>query len=160
MITRSELNLTLAILRSAELGFLGLVTVTRRQTPFMHGRFPSESAGETGFRARCFLRQPLITWLKVAQRRPRGLVDERRGAMRGVVGARSARRVGAAARGLVSRGSAPKTVRRANMVRVGWLELCGLVGRVLRGGGAERVKRVTIQHPGGNSRATSKTLLL
>ena len=72
MITRSELSLTRATLRSAELGFLGFMTVTRRQMPFMHGRLPSDSAGETGLRALRFLRQPRITWLKVAQRTPRG----------------------------------------------------------------------------------------
>ena len=70
--TRSELNLTLAILRSAELGFLGFMMPTRRHTPFMQGRFPSDSAGDTGLRARFSLRQPRSTWLKVAQRRPSG----------------------------------------------------------------------------------------
>jgi hypothetical protein len=66
VMTLSELNLTLAIFRSAELGFFGFMTVTLRHTPFMHGRFPSDSAGDTGFRARWDLRQPLRTWLKVA----------------------------------------------------------------------------------------------
>jgi hypothetical protein len=56
--TRPVLNFTLAVLRSAELGFLGLVMPTLRQTPFKLGARTSWRAGETGLRARWAVRQP------------------------------------------------------------------------------------------------------
>ena len=129
--TRSELSLTRAILRSAELGFLGLVMVTRRHTPFMHGRLPSESAGDTGLRARCFLRHPRITWPNVAQRRASGATT---GASDATVGMRSMLGdIMGAAEGAARRGSARKAVRRANMADCG-VRRCGCCGGgVLRG---------------------------
>lgn len=51
-------NLTLAVFRSPELGFLGFVIPTFRQTPLSAGALTSRSAGLTGLRARCSVRQP------------------------------------------------------------------------------------------------------
>jgi hypothetical protein len=116
------LNLTLAIFRSAELGFLGFMMETRTQTPFMHGRFPSDSAGDTGFRAFCGLRHPLRTWLKVAQRRPSGLVGSEGGATKaGILGAMDAVAAAARASGepAAIRGRRQRALRRANMAAVG-----------------------------------------
>lgn len=85
-------------------------------TPFMHGRFPFDSAGDTGLRARACLRQPLSTWLKVAQRR--GIVGAMMGAgTRVSIGSRGERCTAeVAAVAAVSRTWA-KAVRRANIVR-------------------------------------------
>lgn len=55
------LNLTLATLRSPELGFLGFVIPTLTQTPFISGR--SFNWGEVSLRAGCGWRQPRRTWL-------------------------------------------------------------------------------------------------
>jgi hypothetical protein len=60
------LSLTRATFLSAELGFFGLTNPTRKQTPFMPGRFLI--SGETLLRAGCGFRQPRITWFKVALR--------------------------------------------------------------------------------------------
>lgn len=57
------LNLTLAILRSPELGFLGFVVPTLRQTPFNSGRFLS--CGERSFRALWEARPDRRTWIRV-----------------------------------------------------------------------------------------------
>lgn len=65
--TLSLLKRTLATFRSAELGFLGFMTVTLRHTAFMHGFPDVDMAGETGLRAGCACRAPRITWLKVAR---------------------------------------------------------------------------------------------
>jgi hypothetical protein len=57
------LSLTLAVFRCPELGFLGFVMPTLRQTPFISGR-PTIA----GLRERRFfwgLRHPLRTWLRV-----------------------------------------------------------------------------------------------
>jgi hypothetical protein len=51
-------NLTLAVFRSAEFGFLGFVIPTFRHTPFSSGAMTSRSAGLTGFLARCSDRHP------------------------------------------------------------------------------------------------------
>lgn len=58
------LSRTLQVLRSPELGFLGFVVPTRRQTPAISGRMVR--AGEVFLRAGCGLRQCLSTWLYVA----------------------------------------------------------------------------------------------
>jgi hypothetical protein len=55
------LNRTLATFLSPELGFLGFVTPTRKQTPFISGHFLVASCGEVGFRAFCPCRQPRRT---------------------------------------------------------------------------------------------------
>lgn len=60
------LSLTLAVFRSAELGFLGFVIPTLMQTPLSSGALTSRRAGETAFRARWATRQPFETWLYVA----------------------------------------------------------------------------------------------
>ena len=60
------LSLTLATLRSPELGFFGFVIPTRTQTPFSSGW--SFMAGDVGFRARCSTLHPRRTWLYVAFR--------------------------------------------------------------------------------------------
>ena len=49
---------TRAVLRSPELGFLGRVMPTLRQTPLRCGARISDRAGETAWRARWGLRQP------------------------------------------------------------------------------------------------------
>lgn len=51
-------SLTRAVLRSPELGFLGLVMPTLTHTPFMKGHCFSASAGETAWRAFFPFRQP------------------------------------------------------------------------------------------------------
>ena len=56
-------NLTLATLRSALLGFLGLTIYTFKQTPFFWGA-PSK-AGDAGGRVRLFL-GCFMSWLRVA----------------------------------------------------------------------------------------------
>lgn len=65
MTTLPLLNLTLATLRSPELGFLGFVIPTRTQTPFISGL--SFNCGDVGLRALCATRQPRMTWLYVAE---------------------------------------------------------------------------------------------
>ena len=60
------LNLTLAVFRSPEFGFFGLVMPTFRHTPLSSGL--STSAGERGLRAAWPRRAPRITWLYVARR--------------------------------------------------------------------------------------------
>lgn len=52
MMTLPVLKRTLAVLRSAEFGFFGLVIPTLTQTPFRAGAFTSWRAGETDLRAR------------------------------------------------------------------------------------------------------------
>lgn len=56
------LNLILAVFRSPELGFLGEVVPTFRQTPFNSGAFTSRRAGETALRARCCTRHPYFKY--------------------------------------------------------------------------------------------------
>jgi len=120
--TWSLLSLTRAIFRSAELGFLGFMTVTRMHTPFMHGRLPFESAGDTGLRARACLRQPLSTWLKVAQRRD----------IVGAIGVGT--RANVRSRGISGKAAATggralaKAVRSANIVWA-WALRCSLSGK-------------------------------
>lgn len=68
------LSLTLAVFRSAELGFLGFVIPTLMQTPLSSGALTSRRAGETAFRARWATRQPfslisLLKWLLQTERR-------------------------------------------------------------------------------------------
>jgi hypothetical protein len=53
---------TRAVLRSPELGFLGLVMPTLTHTPFSSGALIADSAGETAWRARCCFRQPCFRW--------------------------------------------------------------------------------------------------
>jgi hypothetical protein len=65
---------TLAVLRWPELGFLGFVMPTFRQTPFISGR--PRTAGETGRRAFLAVRGEARTWLSVL--RTRGVVLKRR----------------------------------------------------------------------------------
>lgn len=60
------LNLTLAIFLSPELGFLGFVMPTRKQTPFIAGL--CTNCGDTFLRAFCPFLQPPSTWLNVAHR--------------------------------------------------------------------------------------------
>jgi hypothetical protein len=57
------LNLTLAIFLSPELGFLGFVVPTFRQTPFISGRFAN--AGDRSFRGGLRFRPLRTTWIKV-----------------------------------------------------------------------------------------------
>ena len=76
------LSLTLAVFLCPELGFLGLVMPTLRQTPFISGR-PTIA----GLRDRRFfwgLRQPLRTWLMVVARK-RVVVKDRKEALGMVV---------------------------------------------------------------------------
>jgi hypothetical protein len=65
-------NLTLAVFRSAEFGFLGFVMPTFRQTPLRFGAWTALSAGEMVLRARCGTRQPwgegLVEILKALRR--------------------------------------------------------------------------------------------
>lgn len=72
--TLPELSLTLAVFRCPELGFLGLVMPTFRQTPFSAGR--PTVAGERGRRALRDERPWVRTWFSVA--RGRGVEEKRR----------------------------------------------------------------------------------
>jgi len=64
--TLPVLRRTLAVFRSAELGFLGFVMPTLRHTPLSSGARAVDIAGDVCLRARCGLRHPLATWLSVA----------------------------------------------------------------------------------------------
>ena len=66
LMIRPLLSRIFAVFRCPELGFLGFVTPTLRQTPFISGR--PTIAGLRERRFFCGLRQPLRTWLRVAER--------------------------------------------------------------------------------------------
>ena len=63
MTTFPLLNLTLAIFRSPELGFLGFVVPTFKHTPFISGLFAS--AGDLSFRSPCADLPPRSTCISV-----------------------------------------------------------------------------------------------
>jgi hypothetical protein len=81
--TRPVDNLTLAVLRSAELGFFGFVMPTFRHTPLSEGAPTWRRAGETALRARwatrqpCGERKPYVSsrsrWDEKGDRRERGM---------------------------------------------------------------------------------------
>ena len=62
------LKRTLAVLRCPELGFLGFVMPTFKQTPFISGRLAAERAGETACRAFFGCRPRIRTWLSVIRK--------------------------------------------------------------------------------------------